>query len=47
MIKNVVDKGGVLIVSYDSLRIDQKIICKPEYFYTILDEGQKIKNHKS
>lgn len=47
LVKKVVSHEGVLIVSYDSLRIEKNIICRYNWFYTVLDEGQKIKNHKS
>ena len=47
LLKQVETRGGVLIVSYETLRCENDIIASKKYFYVVLDEGQKIKNHKS
>jgi SNF2 family DNA or RNA helicase len=47
ILKKVQTVGGVLIVSYDTLRIEHKLLSSVAYFYMVLDEGQKVKNNKS
>ena len=41
------DEGGLLIVSYEGLRIDADLLSLTRWHYCILDEAQKIKNSKS
>ena len=47
IIKHVKKQGGVLVVSYEGLRIDKVLLHSNYWHYCILDEAQKIKNHKS
>ncbi|KAL9644502.1 hypothetical protein ABK040_009366 [Willaertia magna] len=37
-------KDGILITTYESLRIHQDLLIKQEWGYVVLDEGHKIRN---
>ena len=40
-------KGGVLIISYEVMRLDEDLMQDKLWFYCVLDEAQRIKNSKS
>jgi len=39
--------GGILVVSYEGMRIDERLLQAQKWLYVILDEAQRIKNWKS
>ena len=43
-IARVHNEGGVLVVSYEALRMYQHLLRRYKWFYVVLDEGHKIKN---
>lgn len=47
MISEVFEKEGVIITSYELLRIEAKLFQSRKWFYVLLDEAQKIKNSDS
>jgi SNF2 family DNA or RNA helicase len=47
VIREVVSANGIMITSYETLRADAGLFKNILWYYTILDEAQKIKNWKS
>ena len=47
IINHLGSHGGILVISYEGMRIDAGLLQSICWFYSILDEAQKIKNHKS
>ncbi|RKP07335.1 SNF2 family N-terminal domain-containing protein, partial [Thamnocephalis sphaerospora] len=44
LVQRVFDNGHVLLVTYEGLRRFQSVLLARKWFYTILDEGHKIRN---
>lgn len=44
IVKTVMTQGNVVIMTYQTLRIRQKMLLKQKWGYVILDEGHKIRN---
>ena len=45
--KAAIDNSGVVLTSYDQLRIDESIFVGVKWFYIVLDEAQKIKHSET
>lgn len=44
IVQKVVDSKGILITSYDQIRMDLSIFARQNWDWIVLDEAQKIKN---
>lgn len=47
LIQDAFNHSGIIITSYEFLRVEQRLFQKRAWYYIILDEAQKIKNSQS
>jgi DNA excision repair protein ERCC-6 len=44
LVNDVMASGGVIITTYEQMRIHSTVLSKPKWSYVVLDEGHKIRN---
>jgi len=44
LVNDIMASGGVIITTYEQMRIHSTVLSKPRWSYVVLDEGHKIRN---